>query len=367
MARPSGVIDINGTDYDVASGRVVGAVKRVAGQVRLPSSAQVIDGFIKNRQSTTTLKPKLAARAAKKVRAKKSSRRAAKVNANAIHRHTEHSKTLMRTRLSRPALKIKEVSQTISSHSADSVRAARAKVVGTHTKVSRFGTPPVDSAPRSQASKVINAVARPLNRAGVSGMSAPSMATGTSHARLERMLDQALMRADAHKQASRRQSWGRFSKLQLLPRWLRITLIVIIILAVAGWFVYRDIPAVAVKVAAERAHVSASLPAYTPSGFRYVAPISYKTGSVTISFKDKASSSSGYSITQQKSDWDSASLAANVIGPKTQVQTSEISGTTVYIYGSSDDATWVNDGVHYTIDNNAGLSSDQVLQIVQSF
>jgi hypothetical protein len=95
VGKTSGVIDINGTDYDIATGRVVGAVKRMAGQVKMPSSSQVIDGFIKSKQpakdsSAVTAKP------IKKVRSKKASRQAAKVGASAVHHRTQHSKTLLR-------------------------------------------------------------------------------------------------------------------------------------------------------------------------------------------------------------------------------------------------------------------------------
>jgi len=371
VGKTSGVIDINGTDYDIASGRVIGAVRRVAGQVKMPNSAQVIDGFIKNKRHIDTPKAKLAdIPAVKKMRTRKISDRAAKVAATAIHHRREHSKTLMRSRLGRPALKVKEASRTFTSHSpvAESVRAARAKVISTHAKVSRFGNPGNSStANRPKTGGVINAIARPLNRAEAASAPATTMSASASHAKLERLLDRALFQADAHKQARQRHSLSRFSKLWAIPRWLRITLLAIILLSVIGWVIYRDMPAVAVKVAAERAHVSASLPAYTPSGFSYAAPIGYQNGSVTVSFKNKAGPTSSYSITQQKSDWDSASLAANAIGPKTEVQTSQIGGTTVYIYGNSNNATWVNNGIHYTLSNKAGLSSDQVLKIVQSF
>jgi hypothetical protein len=42
-----------------------------------------------------------------------------------------------------------------------------------------------------------------------------------------------------------------------------------------------------------------------------------------------------------------------------------VAGNTVYIYGARNDAAWVNNGVLYTIKDYAGLTSDQIIKIVQ--
>ena len=51
MAKAIGVIEIDGANYDVASGRTLGKAKRVASQLKRPSVDQVIDGFIKSKAS----------------------------------------------------------------------------------------------------------------------------------------------------------------------------------------------------------------------------------------------------------------------------------------------------------------------------
>jgi hypothetical protein len=48
------------------------------------------------------------------------------------------------------------------------------------------------------------------------------------------------------------------------------------------------------------------------------------------------------------------------------VQTSVVNGTTVYIYGQTNDAAWVNNGVQYTVQDKASLNSDQLLKIANS-
>jgi len=191
----------------------------------------------------------------------------------------------------------------------------------------------------------------------------PSMVASASHQKLERLLDEALVRADAHKKMMRKRSLNPFVRFNRLPKWLSIIIVFLILAAAAAVIAWRDVPAVAIKVAGQQAHVSAGLPAYVPTGFSVAGPISHTNNTVTVKYKN---GSYGYDITQRSSSWNSASLAANVLAPNSQVQTSLVQGTTVYIYGDQNNATWVNNGVWYTLKNNASLSSDQILRIVQS-
>ena len=86
-----------------------------------------------------------------------------------------------------------------------------------------------------------------------------------------------------------------------------------------------------------------------------------------MKFKSNADPSRAFTITQQASDWDSASLLANYVSSASQTfQTSQIRGNTVYIYGEGDNATWVNNGIWYTINDRAGLNPDQLLKIAES-
>ena len=120
------------------------------------------------------------------------------------------------------------------------------------------------------------------------------------------------------------------------------------------------------RVEASEAHVSAAVPSYTPLGYSFAAPVSHSGQAVTIKFTSSDNSAQNFSITQKTSNWDSATLAANIGSESAQVQTSQINGTTVYIYGASNNASWVNHGVMHTLDNHAGLSSDQILKIAGS-
>ncbi len=150
-----------------------------------------------------------------------------------------------------------------------------------------------------------------------------------------------------------------------MPRRLGISIAIAVLALVAAILIWQNLPSVAVHVAAARAHVNASMPGYTPSGYSFTNPIKYENGSLTMQYVDKSHSSDGFALTQTASNWDSSSLAANALPKNAPVQTSQVNGTTVYIYGTTNNATWVNNGVLYSLKNKANLSSDQVMKIVQ--
>lgn len=192
------------------------------------------------------------------------------------------------------------------------------------------------------------------------------MITSVSHQKLERILDEALVKASAHKQMMNGRRYSGLSKIKHLPKKLRVSITIFVFLLIAAILVWQNLPSVAVHVAAARAHVNASMPGYTPSGYSFANPIQYENGSLTMKYVDKNHAGDDFLLTQKASNWDSSSLAANALPKDVPVQTSQVNGTTVYVYGSSNDATWVNHGVVYSLQNKARLSSDQVMKIVNS-
>jgi len=119
-------------------------------------------------------------------------------------------------------------------------------------------------------------------------------------------------------------------------------------------------------VASARAGVHASLPSYQPAGFSFTGPIKYKPGQITISFKSNSDNQRNFSITQSASSWDSQTLLENYVTPTGQpYQTDEVSGKTIYIYGTSN-ATWVDGGIWYNVQGNSSLNSAQLLRLADS-
>jgi hypothetical protein len=194
------------------------------------------------------------------------------------------------------------------------------------------------------------------------------MVTSVSYQNLERMLDEALTRADAHKKPRRGQMHNQsiFQKIKNAPRWLSFGTVAIILIVLVSYIAMNRVPSVAVKVASTKAHIAAHVPAYVPSGFSFAGPVNYTDGSVSIKFKANDSSNREFTVKQTSSKMSNKSLEDKIVPKDTQVQTSVVNGNTVYIYGQSNDAAWVNNGIQYTIADAANLNSDQLLKIAGS-
>lgn len=348
MSKAASIIEINGTAYDAATGKVIGAVRNVASQVK--DQSKNVDGFVRKSNPVRHVK-----------------------SARLVHSRAQKSKALMRTSVSKPKSELAKpglIKPSLSKAvSVEQERRSRASAITRSKHVNRFGVPkPTRPQPARQAHHgrtMVVAKARPVAQtASAVARPLPSMVTSASHQRLERLLDEALVRADAHKESLKRRSRNPLNHLGRMPRWLSISIILLIALVIAIFIIWRDVPAVAIKVAGTQAHVDASLPSYVPSGFSVAGSVGHSGGSVNLTYKNAGGAS--YDLTQRSSSWDSRSLAANVLASASGVQTSEVQGMTVYIYGPSNDATWVNNGVWYSLTNRANLSSDQILRIVQS-
>ena len=377
VGKTASAIEINGNRYDAVTGGVIGAAKKITRRVTDSNGDRVIDGFVKTRPEKLLSRTKPAP-AKVKTEIKKSQPKPAhdiKSSAKTVHHRAERSRTLMRTMVAKPSLRIKEVGKSLSQpsiikSSIDPARASRARIIAKNAKVSHFGrpVPKENQAPQMQTGEIVSrrapvaAVAVPKTQALSAPL--PSMMASASHQRLERILDEALMRADAHKQNLKKQSRSRIAKLFALPRWASIVIILVLLAAISFFFVWRFVPAVAVKVAATRSHVEASVPAYTPSNYSFAKAVS-QPGSVSIQYNDKLNDSSNYVVTQQKSTWDSQSMAENTVSKDAQVQTSQVNGVQIII--SDDKAMCVNNGIQTTVNNQkASLSSDQLLNIAKS-
>ncbi len=194
----------------------------------------------------------------------------------------------------------------------------------------------------------------------------PSLVTSVSHQRLERMLDEALIKADAHKKAlnGRLKSRGRLARrFGFLPRWLTIAIAILVVLSAGTYFAWRNIPYVSMQFASLRAQIKGSLPDYVPSGFRFSGPTQYESGAISTTFKAEGESRY-FTLTQKASNWDSSSLEANTLSDDARVQTSQVKGTTVYYSG--DQAAWVNNGKYYVIKDHAQLNPDEIFKIADS-
>lgn len=150
-----------------------------------------------------------------------------------------------------------------------------------------------------------------------------------------------------------------------LSRFMSVGSAGIALLLLGGYFTYLNMPNLSVRVAAAQAGVNASYPEYRPDGYSLSGAVAYDQGEVNMKFASN-SGPQNFTISQKKSSWDSSAVLDNYVKEKAGENyiTYNERGLTIYTYGSN--AAWVNDGVLYTIDGDAPLSSDQVRQIATS-
>lgn len=130
------------------------------------------------------------------------------------------------------------------------------------------------------------------------------------------------------------------------------------------YFVGSSIPDISVKVAAMQTGIEASYPSYIPREYS-LSDISSEEGRIVLVFKgpDKTS----FTLSEEKSSWDSTTLLRNFVEPTWQENyiTTHEQGVTIYISGAN--AAWVNGGVLYKIEASSNsLTKKQLRNIVTS-
>jgi hypothetical protein len=135
----------------------------------------------------------------------------------------------------------------------------------------------------------------------------------------------------------------------------------VLVLAVV---VAQNLPNVRLQMASAKAGFSASLPAYRPAGYS-LGQLNYSDGVVAAQFHSN-SDGRHYTITQQRSSWDDASLRDSFVAPlDARYQAVEAGGHTIYLYGERD-ATWVNGGIWYVVQANGSFSDRQLIELATS-
>ena len=139
-----------------------------------------------------------------------------------------------------------------------------------------------------------------------------------------------------------------------------------VVLILGGYIWMSNYNNLSIRTASQRAGIVASLPQYTPSGYKLDGPISYGTGFVSFNLKNPKESNKSIAVIQRKSDWDSASLLELYVSPKTKDYVAvDSQGLKIYLYGNGQ-ATWVNKGLQYVVQANSGLSRDQIVKMAGS-
>lgn len=147
-----------------------------------------------------------------------------------------------------------------------------------------------------------------------------------------------------------------------LSYWLSTASVGIAVMILGGYLTYLSMPNISIRIAAVQSGIDAKYPGYRPNGYTLSGPIAVKSGEVTMRFA-YAGNNQSYTITQQKSNWDSNAVKEYVSQEGTPTTTS-VNGLTIFT--NNNKTTWTNGGILYQIDSNAPLSNEQIARIATS-
>lgn len=349
--KSNNIIEINGKKFDAKSGALLDGKKTVQKKITVDGISAV--------PTSTPEKPKQSANATRHPKNR--------ATGHAVKRHLHHSTTLNRHAVKHPmtsqASTSKKPSVVVETSPAlkpkvDKSRLERAGTVTKSSAIKKFNSYAPEHAAVSTKSDthdeaVDKVVALP------EATPAPVHTAINSHQKLTHHLAKAQQHEvhakhhgyDAHHSRSKLFSYGASG---------------LVVLLLAGYVAYLNIPSLSMKVAASRAGFAATMPANSPSGYSLHGPVMASPGQVSINFASNTDQRK-FSIKQQPTVWDSAALLENYVALKDKsYRTYQDSGLTIYIYGNGN-AAWVSDSKFYDLTApNAELDTKQILDIATS-
>lgn len=378
MTKTNTTIEINGKRYDARSGQPMPHAGR---------SAKSIDGVVRA-GTAQPQKPTPVAKPSVITATKPVAKQSHPVAAHGKTQRPAASKTLMRQVVKKPAhthtskLKIQPRTDVLavqpdisvlpkrSAYALDSKRERRASAIARSKLISRFGEVRMQQAvlasPAPDASVVAatSVVTLPSPAMPIKKVPAPRAHRGQ---RSMDVFQKALAHATSHEQKPLHASkYERYHKKHRKPvaRLASVSSAALAVVLVGGFLAYQNAANVTLRLASAKAGFAASLPAYRPSGFG-VGKLAYSSGNVTINFHSHSDDRS-FALNEKPSNWDSDTLLNEFVASQSSTyQTVQTAGRTLYIYGDNN-ATWVNNGVWYQVDNNNGLSTKQLADIAAS-
>jgi hypothetical protein len=206
-------------------------------------------------------------------------------------------------------------------------------------------------------------VAHPMAQKAHAQMAAKSaeakLAPKPSNIIKQEAIAQALNNAPKAHTASKQKKTRKFSRMA------SIMSASIAVLLLAGYFTYLNMPHLSVRVAAAQAGINATYPEYNPDGYSLSGPVAYSQGEVDMKFASN-SGPQNFSIKQSKTSWDSSAVQENYVKQKWGDNYMPYSERGLTIYAHDGNAVWVNNGILYTIEGNAPLSSSQIRSLATS-
>lgn len=304
---------------------------------------------------------------------------------SAVHKSVQKSQTLRRKYVQLPAPKsqlvsapkvetrnftpmsldrftIKKASSIVETSQSVAVRpnsSARLRPAETHPVVGRATGKSFDlNSPRR---KHVNNVRNMDTQARLSPV-APAQPAALKSAQV--LKNEAILEAMNREVVEQKRSRSK-AKRRISPfsRFAGVAVPALAILMLSGYFTYLSMPNLSIKMAAVQSGVNAKYPGYQPDGYALNGPITFGDGEVVMKFA-YADGGHKFTLTQQKSSWNSASVKQLFAASPENVTATAVDGLTIYSQGGR--AIWVNAGVLYTIDGEAALSTQQIQKIATS-
>lgn len=345
MMRGKQTLVINGKVYDAVSGLPVAAPEPSAPIARVAPTRQAPPAV------STVVKPAPTIRKT--------------LHAANAHHTTQKSSTLHRDFLKKPVAKTvgtarrKPAPGHVARSEAIQRFAAHPQPLR-HVSTTKSPTVKLDITPVKHKPAAIVAKKHAL----VASVAAPAPAKLSSRALKEHLIAERLAAVEPAA-TSQKPPKARRSLFAKQPRAINIMAVSLAVMILGGYLTYLNMPGLSVRVAAAQADVAASFPDYHPDGYRFDGPVAFAPGQVTINFKANGGTT-GYTVTEQKSTWDSQAVYDNIVARVADDSyiTNSQQGLTIYTYKG--EAAWVNKGILYTVEGDAPLSNEQLLRIAAS-
>lgn len=141
----------------------------------------------------------------------------------------------------------------------------------------------------------------------------------------------------------------------------------LVVVGLLGFYIWQvNYPNLAIKVAASKSGVTATVPGYLPSGWKIGKNINASDGMLSYDAINP-SINKNIQIIQARTDWDSQALAENYVAPKYPGYTAfQVQGLTIYMYDDNK-ASWISNGNWFRIEGQTqALSQDQIIKMATS-
>lgn len=273
--------------------------------------------------------------------------------AGTIHSSTQRSQTLNRRLTKKPTPKNPPTTRKVG----------RSMDIARNPKITRFAPHPTSKSPKPAVkSQDVGPTKHPLaTKTDKSRQTKQQPVKSTPQKTAKDIKQHAITEALSKPKAKATKKKSFFAR---HPKLINIFSIGLILLIVAGYLTYINLPSLSVRVASIQANVDATYPGYHPDGYSADGPAKYSEGEVTVNFKANTGKTH-FSIKQSKSTLDSTAVREQVNQTSNGAfSATEANGLTVFIYDSN--ASWVNGGIKYDITGDAPLSGDQIRRMATS-